>query len=220
MNDTASAPSKKPSLLIIIVALLALAGGIVAASLLLRPAAVAPETVSATYLPGGKPIAEFQLVDHNSQQFGLDNLKEKWTFVFFGYTFCPDICPTTMMTMAAVEEAIKQQSPEAPVQTVFVSVDPKRDTPARLAQYVPYFSSDFIGVTGKEAELSRLGRNLGSIFVVHEPEPGQSHYLVDHSSAVLLINPSGQLQAVFTAPHQQESMVRDFQAIRNFYRSR
>lgn len=209
---------RRPAVVISLAAVVALIAGVLLASLVLRPSGAGPETVTATYLPGGKPVADFKLVDHNSAQFDNSDLQGKWTFVFFGYTFCPDICPTTLVTMAAADKAIKSADPQAPVQTVFVSVDPKRDTPARLAQYVPYFSPEFIGVTGSEEELARLARDLGSLYRVHEPEAGQGNYLVDHTSAVLLLNPEGQLQAVFSAPHNPETMVRDFQAIRDFYR--
>lgn len=216
MNDSRPPFYMRPGLLIVAAAVVALVGGIMLASLLLAPRGTAPDIERATYLPGGKPIPEFELVDHNSQRFDKSSLDGRWTFVFFGYTFCPDICPATMMIMAQVEDGIRERDPDAPVQTVFVSVDPQRDTPARLAQYVPYFNPNFIGVSGAEPGLSHFARSLGSVYVTHEREGG--NYLVDHSSAVLLLNPAGQLQAVFSAPHEPASILRDFTAIRDFYR--
>jgi protein SCO1/2 len=208
----------KSVLLVALAGIVALVGGILLASTMLRSGGqVAPETMAATYIPGGKPITDFQLVDHSSQPFDNSRLQGQWTFLFFGYTFCPDVCPTTLATMANVESKLAEAAPQTQVQNLFVSVDPQRDTPARLAQYVPYFSSDFIGATAGEQELTKLTRDLGILYRAHTGEAGAGNYLVDHSSAVLLINPQGQLQAVFAAPHNPQAMVQDFLRIRDFY---
>lgn len=218
MTDTPRSGSKKSILLISLAGIVALVGGILLATIMLRSGGqVAPETTAATYVPGGKPVTDFQLVDHNSQPFDNSRLEGQWTFLFFGYTFCPDVCPTTLATMANIEAKLAEAVPQTPVQNLFVSVDPARDTPARLAQYVPYFSSEFIGATANEQELTKLTRDLGILYRAHEGEAGAGNYLVDHSSAVLLINPQGRLQAVFSVPHEPQAMAQDFLQIRDFY---
>jgi len=212
--NTGSSSSFWRHLVLAAVALAAIAGGIFSASQLFKtqPAARAPEPegLQATYLPGGKPLPAFRLLDHQEQLFDKQRLQGHWTFVFFGYTYCPDACPMALVTLNAVIELLQDQGIDEAPQVVMVSVDPARDTTERLAAYVPYFNPDFIGATGADEELVKLTRELGIIYVIREPDPGGSGYLVDHSTAILLINPQGKLQAVFGQPHNPSYMTDDF----------
>lgn len=209
----------RPLLVALIVALvLALLGGLWAASELTRPQGIRPEGLSATYLPGGKPLPEFRLITHSGEPLTLEDLKDQWTFLFFGYTSCPDVCPTTMAAMSQAWSRWQEAGLTEDTGVLFVSVDPRRDTPERLANYVPYFNPAFVGVTGSDAQLQQLTGSLGIAYARHEE--GGENYLVDHSAAVLLINPEGEFQALFRAPHRPPQLAEDYRRIRAFYRQR
>ena len=176
-----------------------------------------PELKQATLLPAAKPIADFQLTDQTGGPFTLDNLKGRWTLAFFGYTHCPDVCPTSMAMLAQVQRQLAKDpnAGELP-QVVFFSVDPERDTPELLASFVPYFHDSFIGVTGDADEILKLTRQLGIIYGKVEGSGGDD-YLVDHSAAIILFDPEGRFRALFNVPHQPEYIVADLQAIRQYY---
>lgn len=159
--------------------------------------------------PGSKPLTAFALEDHRREPFTLDRLTGHWTFLFFGYTHCPDVCPVTMSVLKnaialMAKDGIDSESP----QVVFVSVDPERDTLEHLAAYVGYFSADFFGVTGSEANLKDFARQLGVLYIRSEPD-ADGNYLVDHTAAVFLIDPRGHLVALFQAPHDAQRIARD-----------
>lgn len=142
-------------------------------------------------------FGEVKLIDHRGQAFNRERLQGKWSLVFFGFTYCPDICPTTM---AFLNEFMGQlEGTEAQdTQVVMVSVDPARDTVEKLATYVPYFNSDFIGVTGEFMDIHRFATALNTPF---RKVPGQGeNYQVDHSANVVLINPRGDYHGFFKAP--------------------
>lgn len=160
------------------------------------------------------PIAKFRLVTQSDQPFDNSGFNGKWSFVFFGFTHCPDLCPTTLAAFKDVRSALaKRREGVADVQFILVSVDPKRDTPTRLKEFLARFHSDFIGLTGDGADLARLSRSVGAMYA-KATGSGADHYLMDHSSAVLLINPEGRLHAIFAAPHVPSKMVQAFTKIR------
>ncbi len=170
--------------------------------------------VSATVLPGPKSLVPFRLTDQNGEAFSERSLEGRWSFLFFGYTYCPDICPTTLATLSLMEKKLQSSGVAAPHQVVFVSIDPDRDTPARLAEYVPYFNPSFVGVTGPEEELAGLTRQLGILYARAESQDiSTDNYLMDHSAAILLIDPEGRFHAVFSAPHDPLKMAEDFARI-------
>src|SRR5881296_4167356 len=138
-----------------------------------------------TLLPDPKPLAAFAFTDHENRVFDLSRLKGKWSFLFFGYTHCPDICPTTLATLARARENIAKSTAGAKdVQFVFISVDPNRDTADKLRQYVTYFDTTFLGVTGGDAQLGNLAGQLGAAYEV-AITPGVENYPVYHTAAVL-----------------------------------
>jgi protein SCO1/2 len=176
-----------------------------------------PEMKQATLLPAAKAVTAFQLTDQSGQPFTLDNLKDRWTLAFFGYTHCPDVCPTSMAMLGQVQRDLEKtpNAGELP-QVVFFSVDPERDTPELLASFVPYFHDSFIGVTGDEDQILRLTRQLGIIYGKVEGT-GSGDYLVDHSAAIILFDPDGMFRALFNMPHKPEYIAADLQAIRQYY---
>ena len=195
---------------------LALSGGMFAASHLFAPATLDSEQMGATYLEGGRAVTDFSLVTHEGQPFNEQDFHGQWNLVFFGFTNCPDICPTTMIDLARVQDSVNGKPA---LRTLFVTVDPDRDTKERLAAYVPAFHDSFTGVTGDLEQIDRLARDLGIVHVRHN-ENGEDDYMVDHGSAVLLINPDGQLQAIFQAPHRPADMSRDLQKILDHHAGR
>ena len=181
---------------------------------------VPPQLAHATLLPEAKQIQPFSLEDSNGQPFTEKQLQEGWSFVFFGYTHCPDVCPTTLQTLATSIKHMQSANPELKIpQVVFIGVDPERDSAERLKQFVSYFNADFIGVSGDSEQIQTLSAQLGIIYARVEAGP-TSDYLVDHSAAILLFDPEGQFRALFSAPHDSEIIASDFQLIQNYYRLR
>ena len=192
----------------VLILLLALAVGLVAGFWMQRER-VTVDDVNATVLEPANSIGNFELITHFGTAFTLDSLKGKWSLLFFGYTNCPDVCPTTLQTLTQVDKQISENTTDDhQMQVVFVSVDPERDTPERLAQYVPYFNQSFIGVTGKQTEINRLTQQLGILHLRVESNDDQN-YLVDHTSSILLFNPSGELRALFSVPHKAKDIADD-----------
>lgn len=177
-----------------------------------RVPAAAPHFVevgpNAYRLPRPDPLARFALQRHDGQPFDNAALQGRWTFMIFGYTFCPDFCPAMLATFVELQALLERQ----PVQFVMVSVDPERDTPALLAAYVPKFHPSFIGATGDPAVIRALADSVGAMYA-RVPGSSERHYLIDHSTAVLLVGPQGGLQGIFAAPHVAAEMARGFAAI-------
>lgn len=153
------------------------------------------------------------LLKDDGSIFTNDDLIGQWHFLFFGYMNCPDICPVTMGVVAQAKksaEAIKHMFP----QVVFVSVDPDRDKVESLGEYVQYFDKDFIGVTGEKDLIKALTLQL-SVVYLPAADNADGNYSVDHSSALLLINPKGRLAAIFNPPHDAKTILKDFQVMVN-----
>jgi protein SCO1/2 len=165
-------------------------------------------------LPEPRVIADFALVDDEGQPFSLENLRGHWTLMFFGFTNCPDVCPSALYDLNLVSEKLAGTGgAEAPaIQVVFVSVDPERDTPEKLSEYLGYFNPGFTGVTGSQAQLRPLAMQLGIAYEIEEHEPGAERYNVYHSASFLLVDPEGHLYGVFPAPHNAEKITSDLVA--------
>ena len=139
----------------------------------------------------------FLLTDHHGAPFTRDALTNRWTLIFFGFTHCPDICPTTLAELAELKAQLVDTEAND-LQVVMLTVDPARDTPARLADYVPYFHPDFLGVTGEFADILSVAQRLNAPFrKVSEPNGG---YQMEHSANVMLMNPRGDYHGFFRAP--------------------
>ena len=177
-----------------------------------NPRLIPDQAMTAFLTP--KPLREFALTDQNNNVFDLDRLKGSWSFLFFGFTHCPDICPSTLASLSKLREQItKGVNGSKNVQFVFISVDPKRDTAAILKQYTGYFDPSIVGVTGSELELRNLTGQLGALFEV-EPTPDKESYQVYHTSALFLINPQGQYAALLTPPFDISTISRRFSVLK------
>src|SRR5258708_2663676 len=167
-----------------------------------------------TLFPDPKPLTAFALTDHKNRVFDLASLKGKWTFLFFGFTHCPDVCPTTLAVLARARANIAKNTAGAEdIQFVFVSVDPNRDTAGKLRQYLEYFDPTFLGVTGDNAQIANLAGQLGAADQV-AITPGLENYPVYHTAAVFLLDPRARYHAVFTPPHDAEAIGKRFKVVR------
>lgn len=132
--------------------------------------------------------------------------------MFFGYINCPDVCPTTLMTMNQVAKKLPQES----INYVFVTVDPNRDSAEKLKEFVSYFNPDFIALTGKKADIDLLSKKLGVIYD-YEGDIEAGSYVVNHYAAILVIDPKGRLRAHILPPHPVDKVVDAVNRIRDYY---
>lgn len=168
-------------------------------------------------LPEPRVVADFALVDDEGQPFSLERLQGHWSLLFFGFTHCPDVCPSALYDLSLIRKSLLQDHPEKAedLEILFVSVDPERDTPEKLKSYVEYFDPAFTGVTGPQAQLAPLTIQLGIAYRIEEHEPGSLQYNVDHSAGILLINPAGRLHGVFPAPHHSDRITAELAGVIN-----
>ncbi len=159
--------------------------------------AIVPETPRKLAIPA--------LQQGDGSSFDMASLQGKWSLLFFGYTNCPDICPTTLNTVAQAKKKLEQTGLQFP-QVVFISVDPERDNVKLLGDYVSYFDKDFIGATGEEKRLRAITVQMNSMFMI-QPSENENEYQVGHSLNLVLINPSVELVAVLRPPHSVESIL-------------
>lgn len=168
-------------------------------------------TITGFVINPPKAVEDFTLIDQDGKPFHQDRWRGQWTLLYFGYTFCPDVCPLTLLELSKLQKILEREQRDQNVAYLFISVDPKRDTPQRLGEYAGYFNPKFRGATGTAEELARLARQFGVYYKIAEAAKGEN-YTVDHSTAVLLIDPKARLRAVFTR-HEPEVMATDFKKL-------
>jgi protein SCO1/2 len=173
-----------------IIAFLALVVGVVMALYIAPPKSDQPEFIN--LYPQARTLPKFSLLDHKGEVFDQSRLMQHWSLVFVGYTFCPDICPTTLAELKGIYPQLQQISSTHPIQVVFLSVDPKRDDTARLNEYIEFFHPDFTATSGNHDQLFPLVRAMGMMYSISESTENPN-YLVDHSSSVVLVNPQAQV---------------------------
>jgi len=156
-----------------------------------------------------RALPAVELVDERAERFRSADFAGHWSFVYFGYTYCPDVCPLTLVTLASLKGQLTPEQAAARIEYYLVSVDPHRDTPERLREYVAYFDSNFHGLTGSPSALAVLAQATETLFGVPEDQD-PDHYLVSHSSNVVLLDPHGDVHAVFTPPHDPARLAADF----------
>jgi protein SCO1/2 len=184
----------------------------VASSALWRHRAPPVNLTTGTFITPSRELPDFSLIDQQGRPFGSADLRGHWSMLFFGYTNCPDLCPTTLATLAAMEKRLRAAKAPVRPQVVFVSVDAKRDTPAQMAKYVPYFDPEFIGLTAADQpSIEAVAKKLG-VSVVIEPA-ADGRYAVDHSGDIFVLDPDGRLAAILSGPFGVEALQGDFQRI-------
>lgn len=159
------------------------------------------EDVGIVY-PQAREIGDFNLPDYDNKALTADRSRDKWWLVYFGFTYCPDACPVALGDMKKIKSLLSGQDREK-LGFTFVSVDPNRDTPARLKEYVSYFDPEFLAMTGEPTALQQLAGRVGVVFIVPE-NTADENYVVDHSTFMLLWNPQVNLKAILKAPHNPE----------------
>jgi protein SCO1/2 len=175
-------------------------------------------------------LQPFSLTDQRGQVFSQNNVIGGWSLVFFGFTSCPDICPLTLAELSQFYNNLPLDI-LAKTNVIMVSVDPDRDTTAKMAEYMGSFHEDFIGLNGPYADVAALAKPL---FIAHSPPPAQAYsqnahaghsveasaeqdYVIDHSGNVLIINPAGRYHGFFDAAIQDRELTQAFEAITAAY---
>lgn len=189
-----------------------------AASYYLSKPSPPPEELAGVLRPGFKLLQPFELTDHNNKVFNEKNFLDKWSFVFFGYTSCPDICPATLYVLKSVHGLLVDETGEVPddMQVVFISVDPARDSHEKLADYITYFNKDFIGTTADKIKIDKVTQQFGAGYIA-DAETSPGNYNVSHTSAIFLVDPFGRLVATFSQPHQAPTITAQYKQIRKYF---
>lgn len=184
-------------------------------SWLLHRQGVPPSLVTILQSPP-KQVPAFRLGDQNGKVFDRARLRGHWTFMFFGYTSCPDVCPTTLATLRNTARRLDQAHSDPLPQFVFVTVDPQRDTPKRLGQYVTQFDPRFIGATGNRDQLKTL-KDAFHVVALREPTQANGNYEIMHTASLFLVDPKAELYAIFPPPLNADTLANLFQTIKRYY---
>jgi len=185
--------------------------------LLVKPPAP-PDELEGVLRKDFRPVRAFELQSRGHGPITAASLRGKWSFVFFGYMSCPDVCPMTLHELNSFYRLLADEVGAEPqdLQVIFVSVDPDRDSTEKLARYVSHFNNKFIGATAGKGAIERLTRQFGADYVIEaETETGQ--YLVAHTSAIFLVDPSGRLVANFSQPHYAATLLSQYQKIKTYF---
>ncbi|MGJ8662960.1 MAG: SCO family protein [Marinicella sp.] len=158
--------------------------------------------------PQAKSFSGFSLTNQAGEDWPAEAFAGEYSVVFFGFTHCPDICPTTLLDMQKIDKQLKAADIKSP-RFVFISVDPDRDTPAVLQEYINFFNPEFHALTGDAANILSLASQLGVAYKVAEHQVGDLIYDVDHASSLFILNQQGQRIGIFTAPHDVELISHD-----------
>jgi protein SCO1/2 len=194
----------------VVVCIVAVAG--IVASVVWRHPAPAVELSTGMLLTPSRELPDFSLIDQQGKVFGSANLRGRWSLLFFGYTNCPDFCPTTLTMLAAMQKRLRAATAPVLPQVIFVSVDAKRDTPALLAKYVPNFDPEFIGLTAADQPgIEAIAKQFG-VSVILRPASG-GDYTIDHSAEIFVLAPDGRLRAILSGPFSVDALQSDFERI-------
>ena len=168
--------------------------------------------LGAYFIDPPRQLSGFQLISDQNMNFAIDDFKGKWSILFFGFTFCPDICPLTMKQLSNVKEELKDKANR--INFYLVSIDPDRDSPENLRTYLDNFDEEFIGLTGEIDKIYKFSTQVNAPFfpVVNSNE---ENYTVDHSGSLVLINPEGNYAGFFRAPHDQNKIIKALDSLLN-----
>jgi len=201
--------------IIALVAFMALITGLFVSQYLHKGPNVDPETFHGTWLQHPRAINEFHLTGTNGNIFDNKSLKGQWTFMFFGFTSCGYMCPTTMAELGKTYRLLVEKNIQPLPKIVMVSIDPSRDTLQKIDNYVHAFNMNFYGARGSSSVVQRMTKEMGVVFTKVSAPEGQdkNNYDIQHSGAVMVFNPKGELNAFFTAPHKSENIASDYISI-------
>jgi len=168
--------------------------------------------LGAYFINPPRQLSGFQMISDQNKNFDIVDFKGQWNLLFFGFTFCPDICPLTMKQLSEVKEGLKDKENE--IKFYLVSVDPDRDSPSSLRIYLDNFDKEFIGLTGEIDQIYKFSTQVNAPFfpVVNSKD---ENYTVDHSGSLVLINPEGEYAGFFRAPHNQNKVLKALDSLLN-----
>ena len=168
--------------------------------------------LGAYFIDPPRQLSGFHLISDQNMNFAIDDFKGKWSILFFGFTFCPDICPITMKQLSEVKEGLMDKADK--INFYLVSIDPDRDSPENLRTYLDNFDEEFIGLTGEIDKIYKFSTQVNAPFfpVVNSNE---ENYTVDHSGSLVLINPEGNYAGFFRAPHDQNKIIKALDSLLN-----
>ncbi len=181
-----------------------------------KPAANHPATETITFYPQPRPLPDFNLSQSDGTRLIPGELKGHWTLVFLGFTFCPDVCPTTLADLARAQKSWEAQPESLRPRVLFVSVDPERDTPARLGEYAHAFHKDTLAATADVPSLERFATSLGFVFQKVEGkhfDENPQDYTLEHSASLAVLDPDGKLAGLIRPPFQAQAIARDLQLL-------
>ncbi|MCH9636779.1 SCO family protein [Rickettsiella endosymbiont of Litargus connexus] len=166
--------------------------------------------IAGTNIDQPQLIPEFHLVNGLGKPFTNHNLKGHFSLLFFGFTHCQSICPLTMVMLTQLYKELKIEKLPLP-QVIFITLDPRRDTPKVVGNYVKAFNPHFIGVSGPLAGIQQLSKQMGVVYIqAQQSKISENNYQIDHSGTLYLINPEGKLVAIFSPPHDEASIKQDY----------
>jgi len=204
--------SNKKLLVFILFALLALGLGIGLNKWHTEKQSISPPAVG-TSIDQPKLLPEFHLTDGQGKPFTNHKLIGHYSFLFFGYTHCQGICPLTLAMLAQLYTQLKAEKLPLP-QVIFITLDPKRDTQRVVGTYVKAFNPAFIGVTGPLAGIQQLSKQMGVVYIqAQQNKSNENNYQIDHSGTLYLVNPEAKLIAIFSPPHDQDSIRKDYTSL-------
>jgi len=165
-----------------------------------------------TYLENPRTVNKFSLTGTDQKTFDNASLQGRWTMVFFGFTNCGYMCPTTMAELGKMYRLLEEKGVKNLPHVVMISIDPERDNLDKLGQYVSAFNPTFYGALGKEKAIKSMTREMGIAYakVSNKDSADPENYDIQHSGAVMLFNPQGELNAFFTTPHHADSLAKDY----------
>ncbi|MBS0591057.1 MAG: SCO family protein [Proteobacteria bacterium] len=208
---TSPAPASRPNLTVLIL----LAAVVAALGLWLGAryanTAAQPKLASALLYPTSRTIPDFTLQQANGKPLTLADWRGHWNLIYFGYTTCPDVCPTTLTELKSVWADLGKRGLHDKLRIDFISIDPERDTLDALGKYVGFFSHDFVAATGADDALLKLTRTLGIVYTRTKKADGSVE--VDHSGSIVIVDPQGRLIGLFRPPFAAKDLADDIRAL-------
>jgi protein SCO1/2 len=168
-------------------------------------------TYRGTQLDPARPVEDFVLTDQRGEPFHLGDQRGKVVVLFFGYTFCPDVCPTTLGTWKRVHESLGEDAQD--VRFVFVTVDPERDSPEQLKRHIETFNPDFVGLTGALEELTPVYQTFGVFYEKDTQIESAAGYLVNHTASIFVVDPAGKWRLKYSFGTEVEDIVHDIRQL-------
>ena len=166
-----------------------------------------------TLLTTPRQIDDFSLAGTSDKNYTKASLQGHWTFMFFGYTQCPKLCPVTMSELANMYKQLESDNVQDLPEVVLISLDPERDTVQKMKQYVTAFNPHFVGAVGESAQIDKMTKEMGIAYMKVNNGNNAADYMIQHSGTIILFNPQGDIAAYFSLPHDPSKMAKDYEML-------